>query len=201
MDYKNGKIYKIVCNVTGKQYIGSTTQTLVQRLTKHRGYYRERLKDMLNRRLASSWKIIENGDYRIILIQDYPCERKEQLLMRERFFIENLECVNKTCPIRSREEVLEFKRLEWHNRSDETKAIRSVRHLCECGSHYQSHHKHRHQRTKKHINFTGIQPPPIVPRTESIQKKVYTCECGTTLTYKNKTNHEKTKKHIKFLEQ
>ena len=200
MNYKNGKIYKIICNITGKQYIGSTTQTLGQRLTKHRGYYRSRLKDP-SMKSITSWEIMENGDYTIILIQDYPCDRKEQLLMRERFFIENMDCVNKLCPIRTIDETLESKRVYWSNRSPETKAERNVNHLCECGVSYQCHHKLRHQRSQKHIDFTGIQPPPIVPRTESLQKKVYTCECGSTLTYKSKIDHEKTKKHLKFLEQ
>jgi len=30
--YKNGKIYRIVFNITGEQYIGSTCKTLKQRL-------------------------------------------------------------------------------------------------------------------------------------------------------------------------
>lgn len=33
--YKNGKIYKIVDNTSDKYYIGSTTQTLTERLTQH----------------------------------------------------------------------------------------------------------------------------------------------------------------------
>eukprot|EP01041_Mallomonas_annulata_P014107 gene14107-30022_t len=35
-DYSLGKIYKIVCNVTGEIYVGSTTEkTLARRLTSH----------------------------------------------------------------------------------------------------------------------------------------------------------------------
>ena len=36
MDYKNGKIYRIVCEETGRQYIGSTCSTLVKRLSNHK---------------------------------------------------------------------------------------------------------------------------------------------------------------------
>mmetsp|Transcript_32665 Transcript_32665/g.38319 ORF Transcript_32665/g.38319 Transcript_32665/m.38319 type:complete len:103 (+) Transcript_32665:95-403(+) len=35
VNYKNGKIYKIVCNETNEIYIGSTTQTLTDRLCQH----------------------------------------------------------------------------------------------------------------------------------------------------------------------
>ncbi len=40
-DYKLGKIYKIVCNITGKVYYGSTCEpTLARRLAKHAGNYK-----------------------------------------------------------------------------------------------------------------------------------------------------------------
>ena len=38
--YKNGKIYRIVCNITGEQYIGSTCKTLKQRLQQHKSSYK-----------------------------------------------------------------------------------------------------------------------------------------------------------------
>ena len=34
-DYKKGQIYRIVCNITGKIYVGSTTQSLSCRLAAH----------------------------------------------------------------------------------------------------------------------------------------------------------------------
>jgi predicted GIY-YIG superfamily endonuclease len=34
-NYQNSKIYKIRCNTTGLVYIGSTTQSLKQRLDQH----------------------------------------------------------------------------------------------------------------------------------------------------------------------
>ena len=42
------------------------------------------------------------GNCKIILIEDYPCERKEQLHARERYWIENSEnVVNKMIPTRT----------------------------------------------------------------------------------------------------
>ena len=41
VDYGNGKVYKIVCNNTGKVYIGSTTQPLSKRLVAHRLDYKK----------------------------------------------------------------------------------------------------------------------------------------------------------------
>ena len=43
--YQYGKIYKIVCNVTDKFYVGSTTKPLEIRLSEHETKYDSYLKD------------------------------------------------------------------------------------------------------------------------------------------------------------
>ena len=60
MDYKNGKIYRLVCNTTGKQYIGSTCSTLCKRLYEHKHKYKQWLNG--KRGLTTSFYIIENGN-------------------------------------------------------------------------------------------------------------------------------------------
>tara|TARA_R110000803_G_scaffold38011_1_gene82028 strand:+ start:357 stop:1004 length:648 start_codon:yes stop_codon:yes gene_type:complete len=82
-DYSKSKIYKIVCNETGQTYYGSTTVLLSQRIGKHRLY-----------NSCSSRCIIERGNYDYSLIEEFPCESKEQLHKRERWYIENNDCVN-----------------------------------------------------------------------------------------------------------
>ena len=101
-DYSNSNIYKIVCNITGFVYIGSTLQTLIQRLQDHKRGYNSYLNKKHN--YVSSFKILVNENYDIILIEDFPCERKEQLHARERYWIENTECVNKFIPTRTNKE-------------------------------------------------------------------------------------------------
>ena len=104
-EYSKSKIYKIVCNITGLIYIGSTSQTLCQRLQEHKRCYKKFLNEKYN--YTTSFKIIENNNYDIILLEDFPCERKEQLHARERFWIENTECVNKQIPTRTDKEYRE----------------------------------------------------------------------------------------------
>ena len=101
-DYSKSKIYKIVCNITGLVYIGSTCQTLCGRLQDHKKTYKRYLNEKYH--YVSSFKIIENNSYDIILHEYFFCERKEQLHARERFFIENTECVNKYIPTRTQKE-------------------------------------------------------------------------------------------------
>jgi len=89
-----GKIYRIVCNITGEVYIGSCeNQTLGHRLSRH-----ERQLD------CASKQIIERGNYRIELIEEIICKTKEDLLWRERYWFEKTDCVNVRRPIVTKEE-------------------------------------------------------------------------------------------------
>ena len=105
-DYTKGKIYKLICDDPELIYIGSTTEHyLSNRLSGHRQNYK---KGRLN---TSSKKLFEVGGVKIELIELYPCECKEQLLLRERYWLENTESVNLTKrPFVSYEEKLERKK-------------------------------------------------------------------------------------------
>ena len=105
-DYSKGKIYKIECNETGEVYYGSTVQALCDRMSGHRTHYRRWIEGKVNK--CQSYDIIERGNYSYSLVEDCPCERKEQLIAREKFYIKNNECVNKCIPGRTREEILEY---------------------------------------------------------------------------------------------
>ena len=67
-DFSKAKIYKIVCNVTGLVYIGSTIQKLSKRLSNHRHKYKQYLDN--KSRYVTSFKILENDNYEIILIEE-----------------------------------------------------------------------------------------------------------------------------------
>jgi len=103
VNYQLGKIYKIVCNITGLIYIGSTCEpTLARRLSKHKSNYSDYLKNKGH--FITSFKILENNNFEIILIENVVCENKDELHKRERYNIENNECVNITIPGRTNEE-------------------------------------------------------------------------------------------------
>lgn len=104
VNYQQGKIYKIVCNITGNIYVGSTCKPkLSQRLSQHRASN----KQYTNQKTTSyctSFQILDNGNYDIILLENYPCETKDELTARERFHIESHDCVNKYIPGRTKAE-------------------------------------------------------------------------------------------------
>jgi DNA-directed RNA polymerase subunit RPC12/RpoP len=66
--YINGKIYKIIDNTNGNIYIGSTIKTLKRKI---RMSYK--CMDCISK------EIIKNGDYKIELIEVYPCNNDEEL--------------------------------------------------------------------------------------------------------------------------
>ena len=100
IDYSKGKIYRLNC--ANLVYIGSTTQTLSMRKGQHRRDCNGWLNGTTHYR--SSFELFKLGNPVITLIEDYPCDRKEQLLARERFHIQNNVCVNKIIPGRTKAE-------------------------------------------------------------------------------------------------
>ncbi len=104
VNYSNEKIYKIVDNISGNIYIGSTCEpSLARRLAGHVGAYK-RYKDDKKVSKITSFDILENGNYEIVLLELCPCESKDELHARERYYIESLDCVNKVIVGRTRKE-------------------------------------------------------------------------------------------------
>lgn len=88
IDYSKAVIYFVKCSETNKIYIGSTTRPLCFRIGHHRSKHN-----------TTSTKNFINPT--IHLLEKYPCENREQLLKKERFFVESLPCVNKNIPGRT----------------------------------------------------------------------------------------------------
>jgi hypothetical protein len=91
-DYSLGKIYAIRSPHTDLIYIGSTTQKyLSSRFTQHTKYTRH---DERKTR-EHSYTVIDFGDAYIELLEECPCENKQQLLKREGELIRSTaNCVN-----------------------------------------------------------------------------------------------------------
>ena len=75
--------YCIVCNITGEKYYGSTKQTLEKRMNVHK----------CKSNKCCSKQIIERGDYDIYQLGEY--ETIEEAEMKEDWYIDNKECINK----------------------------------------------------------------------------------------------------------
>ena len=101
--YQRGKVYKIVDNTNDNVYIGSTCEpTLARRLAGHVGNYKKYLSGKYH--FVTSFNILENSNYDIILIENVHCNSKDELHKRERHYIESLVCVNKVIVGRTHQE-------------------------------------------------------------------------------------------------
>jgi len=100
-----GIIYKIVCNETGEVYYGSTTQSLNNRMICHKSGCKAW--KLGNAGHSTSYNIIDRGNYAYVLIEAVECENKHQLHERERFYIQNNECINHVIPTRTDKEYYE----------------------------------------------------------------------------------------------
>ena len=112
-DFKNGKIYKLWSPEGDDIYIGSTTQTLSRRKGKHKTIYNS------NKSYSSKILFEKYNDVRIELIEEFPCDNKQQLNAREGHYIRTLNCVNKQIPGRTRKEYLENNKEEIIKKSND----------------------------------------------------------------------------------
>ena len=79
-DYSKGKIYLIRNTLNELLYVGSTCQTVAQRMTAHRSFAKNTNKIGP---IYIAMRELGADNFYIELFADYPCERGEQLTRRE----------------------------------------------------------------------------------------------------------------------
>jgi ribosome-interacting GTPase 1 len=169
--YENGKIYKIhpICNHDESDiYIGSTSENYLSvRFSRHKSAYKYK------KIATSSFKLFDKYGIEncvITLLEPVNCRSKEELLARERFYIQSMKCVNKSIPLRknneytkaNKEKIKQWKKeyyelnkdkIKESYRYDKIKEQYSKPFMCECGSECWEGNKSRHFKTKKHQDF------------------------------------------------
>lgn len=161
-DYQKGKIYKIISDHTEKCYVGSTCQTLPNRMKSHRSDIKG----------TTASQIMCFDDARAELIEDFSCHTRKELLTRETHWMRELNCVNQIKPIITDEErkanakqyridnkeyIAEEKK-KWHaaNLKPRNRAPEKIIINCECGAEVQKGIYNRHMRSKKHLFWETI---------------------------------------------
>jgi hypothetical protein len=206
--YQNGKIYRIHCNITGKDYIGSTIYTLAKRLGDHIANYRRWLDGKSNR--VSSFEILQCGDYEIILIEDYPCKSKLELLKRERYWCTRMDCVNKVKNQGAQLEmgIMNYQKQYWKNHKAEKRIYDKTytgKHRSEIKN-YHSKYYNEHKEKVKEDYKTNIYEKRAYyqKRKEEIKARTaipFHCVCGSTCRTGDKSKHYKTAKHQSYTTQ
>lgn len=182
MDYANGKVYTIRSPNTDKFYIGSTTQSLSKRMTKHRLDYNPTKKH------TTSYLIFEFGDPYIELLEVFPCGSKVELLKREGELQRQYKdvCVNKNMAGRTMK--------EYYVDNKDT--------IIEQQKEYYIEHKDTINEQKKDYYIENKDKIKVYNQTYYVKHKdvntARVCDlCGGKYSIFNKSHHNKTKKHLK----
>lgn len=153
MDNK-GKIYRLVCNKTGQQYIGSTVQKY---LSKRKAHHKEKYFKWLNGNghYVTSFEIVKGDDFDIVLIELVDFNDKHELHTRERYWIEKSVCVNKCIPNLSLHEIETClpRRNDPKYQKEYKAQYRTSKIDCQCGSTYRNGDRARHERSQKHQTY------------------------------------------------
>lgn len=84
--YQNAKVYKLVNDVDDEIYVGSTCLSLARRKSVHKC----RAKTNVRQRIYAHLNAVGWDHVRIVLIEDYPCNTKRDMVKREQFYIDQL---------------------------------------------------------------------------------------------------------------
>ena len=156
VNYRNGQIYIIRSGQSEDIYIGSTTVGLSKRMAQHRSKYKRYT--VGRDTYKSAFEVIKYGDAYIELVEDCPCNRKDELHRREGQIMRATEnCVNMRIAGRTwkerytdnKEVILAGRRIQYESIKDSR--LRKL--TCECGSVCSIGGHNQHTKTKKHQRY------------------------------------------------
>ena len=144
-----GIIYKIVNNVNGDIYIGSSKFDLEKRKYYHKKHYKAYLEGKHN--YVSSFDIFKDENYEYFLLSTITDNKDLKII--EQTFINAIKCINKNKAHQTHEEMKEVKRryrekwvLENPNKMINYQRKRDEKITCECGSNISKRNLSRHKR-------------------------------------------------------
>ena len=170
-NYKDGKIYKIYNDENDLVYYGSSVQPLYKRLYAHK-------QDAKQKYQCKSHNLdVDIEKCKIVLVENYSCNSKEELHARERFYIENNKCVNKSIPCRTKK--------EWQEDNKEEIAKKNKKRYEDNKEELKQYFKKRYEDNKEEIN--------------NKKKEKIHCECGSVINRGDLARHKKSMKHQNFI--
>ena len=107
--YQKGKIYMITDVAYQERYYGSTIEPLTKRMIhhKHKFFHLDYEDKPFFRSVNYIFDKFGFENCKIELVENFPCNSKEELTKREGFYIQSNDCVNKHIAGRTKEEYKE----------------------------------------------------------------------------------------------
>ena len=151
----SGYVYRIRCNITGEDYYGSTESEIEKRIDDHVRH--AKCDEMVNK--CTSAQIIERDDWDYEIMEEVDYIIKTDLLIREKYYIQNYKCINIISPYRTKEEKRQYQSLkmrEYRTDIDYSNRLNEwfrIKHDCPCGGKYTNGSRATHFRTGIHQRY------------------------------------------------
>ena len=176
VDYNNGKIYLIRNHCNDMVYVGSTTQSLSKRFSRHKASMKCK-----KYQLYEAFEELGIENFYIELLENYKCSCKDELHKREGEYIRKFDSykngLNMVIAGRPRRESSK----EYYEKNKEK---------------VNEKYKVYYEANKDTINH---QRKHYYEVNKEKMKQKFSCECGSIITHRCKTRHFKTKKHLNFI--
>tara|TARA_R110000782_G_scaffold98276_1_gene183578 strand:+ start:387 stop:1013 length:627 start_codon:yes stop_codon:yes gene_type:complete len=200
----------MVNNIDNEEYIGSTTSTLVKRKYQHKVFSTRTPNTLVYKHFNKiGWENVE-----IILIESCPCENRDELLRRERFWFDELKpSLNKNRPYVSDEEKKEYitgnkeklakKAVVYYQNNKEKIAERYQNNKEKIAGYYQNnkekiaeHYQNNKENIAEHYQKNKVK---IAERYQNNKEDKVNCPCGSCINQSGYLIHLKSKKHLKYI--
>ena len=188
IDYSRTQIYKYVCNDSSVlcEYVGSTTNW-DKRKAQHKQFCNNETNPHYHLKLYEMMRANGGFDnWKMILIEDYPCKSKREACAREQYQLEQLtEKINNIRALRTEEQLKEYHTSYYQEHKEKIKEKATI---------YQQEHKDERKEYLKEYREKNLDKI----KTHKNEKLV--CECGVTCSRNNMTTHKKSKQHLTYIE-
>ena len=173
----------MVNNVDGEIYVGSTANGLRKRKNAHKSLAKKSINTPVYRHLNEvGWENVPS----LVLIEEYPCDTKQQLFARERYWIDLLQpSLNKTVPCLIEGE---YRNKRYYDKNvleilEKQKIYRAAPEIKTRTAEYHKEYRSQHNDLIKAVK----------------NKKSY-CPCGGRFTHCHKALHLRTARHKTYEE-
>jgi len=185
-DYTKGKIYRLFNDdMLGLVYYGSTTQTLKKRLAIHKYDFNRGIN-------ITSSVLFQTDNFKIELVENYPCLNRKELETRERWYIENNECINNRIPCRTMKEYQQLNK----DKIAEYRKLYIVKNKEKLANHRKLYYQNNKDKVKEN---TKIYYQTNKDKINEYNSTKVTCECGDVMNIKSIYRHRKSQKHLDYL--
>ena len=154
-EYAKSKLYQIKNTIDNDTYVGSTTEPLDIRMSKHRHEVTRGSAQPIHAKMSE----LGTKCFYIELIEEYPCASKQELAAREGHYIRERGTLNKVIAGRSnqqwkqehKEQIADINKQYYSKHREDNLQYKREKVTCECGRIIRRSGMSEHRKSKLHV--------------------------------------------------